>query len=117
MFLIISTTAQGFFYEQSNSLCEYFNIPTDPSAPQTHITLSYKRVNNEIKQLSLRTQLLLTLMKFRQILDHKDLAFRFNIRLQSVSTLINSWVDYMYDSLGKNVYLATQGCYFWEHAS
>ncbi len=81
--------------------CQFFNIPTDPSAPQTHIPLSYKCVNNEIKQLSLRTQLLLTLMKLRQNLDHKDLAFRFNICLQSVSTLINSWVDYMYDSLGK----------------
>lgn len=91
----------GFSYEQFNSLCQFFNIPTDPSAPQTHIPLSYKRVNYDIKQLSLRTQLLLTLMKLRQNLYHKDLAFRFNIRLQSVSTLINSWVDYMYDSLGK----------------
>lgn len=91
----------GFSYDQFNSLCEFLYIPTDPSRPQTHIPLSYKCVNNEIKQISLRTQLLLTLMKLRQNLDHKDLAFRFNIHLQSVSTLINSWVDYMYETLGK----------------
>lgn len=46
----------GFSYEQFNSLCQFFNIPTDPSSPQTHIPLSYKRVNNDIKQLLLRTQ-------------------------------------------------------------
>ncbi|KAK0154105.1 hypothetical protein N1851_003822 [Merluccius polli] len=90
-----------FTYDQFNILCDFFSIPSDPNAPQTHIPLAYKHVDNEISKLTLRSQLLLTLMKLRQNLDHKDLAFRFQIRLQSVSTLINSWVDYMFDSLGK----------------
>ena len=91
----------GFTYDQFNVLCNFFSIPTDPDAPQTHIPLTYKKIDNEISKLTLRSQLLLTLMKFRQNWDHKDLAFRFKIRLQSVSTLINSWVDYMFEILGK----------------
>ena len=91
----------GFTYDQFNVLCNLFSIPTDPYAPQTQIPLTYKKIDNEISKLTLRSQLLLTLMKFRQNWEHKDLAFRFKIRLQSVSTLINSWVDYMFEILGK----------------
>lgn len=90
----------GFTYDQFNTLCEFFNIPNDPSTPQSHIPLTYpKRSGNP--DLPLRSQLLLTLMTFRQGYGCKDLAFRFHITVQSVSTIFNTWVDYMYCALGQ----------------
>ncbi|XP_056150909.1 uncharacterized protein LOC130125376 [Lampris incognitus] len=90
-----------FTYDQFNSLCEFFKVPNDPITPQTNIPLSYKMPDIEIQKLPVCSQFLLTLMKLRQNFYHKDLAFRFQICVQSVSTLINSWVDYMYDRLGQ----------------
>ncbi len=91
----------GFTYNQFNDLCSFFKVPNHPDSPETHIPLTYKKVDKQIQDMPLRSQFLLTLMKLRQNFDHKDLAFRFQISVQSVSTLINSWVDYMYDRLGQ----------------
>lgn len=90
----------GFTHDQFNSLCEFFKVSNNPKAPRTESPVTYK-TDIEIQNMPQCRQLLLTLMKLRQNLDHKDLAFRFHIPLQSASTLFNSWIDYMYDRLGQ----------------
>lgn len=91
----------GFTYGQFNSLCEFLKVPNDPLTPQTQVPLACKTLDVEDQKMPLRSQVLLTLMKLRLNLDHKDLAFRFQFCAQNVNTVINSWVDYMYDQLGQ----------------
>lgn len=91
----------GFTYNDFNELCTFFNVPNHETAPQTHIPLTYKRVDGQIQQMPLRQQFLFVPMKLQQNLDAKDLAFRFQIDVQSVGTLFNSWVDFMHGRLGQ----------------
>ncbi|XP_030003765.1 uncharacterized protein LOC115428719 isoform X2 [Sphaeramia orbicularis] len=91
----------GFTYDQFNSLCEFFKVPTDPLSSQTQIPLTYTTTNPEIQKIPLRCQFFLTLMKLRQNFDNKDLAFTFHICLESVILLLDSWIDYMDDRLGQ----------------
>ena len=90
----------GFTYSDFNKLCTFFRIPDNDTAPQTHIPLTYDKVNRQIHQMPLRQQFLLVLMRLRQNFDLKELAFKFQIDVQSVSTLFNSWIDFMYGRLG-----------------
>ena len=91
----------GFTYEQFNSLCTIFSIPNTADAPPQMAPLIYRKVVQEITLMPLRQQLLLVLMKLRQNFDTKELAFKFNILQQSVSVLFNSWIDYMFTTLGQ----------------
>ncbi|KAM3611186.1 uncharacterized protein V6R79_014647 [Siganus canaliculatus] len=90
------TYCTGFKYDEFNKLCTFFTIPVSQTAPQTHILLTHETANTQIQQLSLRQQFLLVLMKLRQNFDIKELAFKFQIDVQSVRTLFNSWIDFMY---------------------
>lgn len=91
----------GFNYDQFNNLCSVFVVPTTDTAPQTFVPLIYTRVDREISEMPLRHQFLLVLMKLRQNLDLKDLAYRFQIPERSAGTLFNSWVHYMFGVLGE----------------
>ena len=91
----------GFTYEQFNSLCTIFSIPNSETAPPRMAPLVYRKVDQQITLMPLRQQLLLVLMKLRQNFDLKELAFKFNICIQSVSTLVNSWIDFMFTTLGR----------------
>lgn len=63
--------------------------------------LIYRKVDQQIALMPLRQQLLLVLMKLRQNFDHKELSFKFNISHQSISILFNSWIDFMFTTLGR----------------
>ena len=91
----------GFTYDDFNNLCLFFKLPNTPEALNTPIPLTYKKTDKHISAMPLRSQLLLTLMKLRQNFGYKDLAHKFNIPLQTVSTVFTSWIDYMYDRLGQ----------------
>lgn len=90
----------GFTYDDFNKLCTFFRLPDNETAPQTHIPMTYEKVNWQIQEMPLRQQFLLVLMRLRQNFDLKELAFKFQIDVQSVSTLFNSWIYFMYGRLG-----------------
>ncbi|ROI81784.1 hypothetical protein DPX16_22019 [Anabarilius grahami] len=90
----------GFTYDEFNKLCRFFRLPDSETIPQTHIPLTYEKLNRQIRHMPLRQQFLLVLMRLRQNFDLKELAFKFQIDMQSVSTLFSSWVDFMYGRLG-----------------
>lgn len=91
----------GFTYTQYNDLCSFFMIPSSSECPQANIPvgLTYVKTNIYTKEMPLRQQLLMVLMKLRNNWDMKDLAFKFNIDLASVSIIFRAWVDYMYNKL------------------
>ena len=92
----------GFTYSQYNDLCSFFTIPNSSECPQANIplALTYIKTNSYIKEMSLRQQLLMVLMKLRNNWEMKDLAFKFDIDIPSVSIIFRAWVDYMYNKLG-----------------
>lgn len=47
-------------------------------------------------KLSPQNQLLLTLIKLRQAFPNKDLAYRFGICMSTVSSIFNTWIQYLY---------------------
>lgn len=89
----------GFTYDEFNKLCKFFRLPYKKTVPQTHIP-SYDKLNGYIRLMPLRQQFLLVLIKLRQNFHVKDLAFKFQIDMQIISTLFSSWIDFMYDRLG-----------------
>ncbi|XP_067307642.1 uncharacterized protein [Pseudorasbora parva] len=93
----------GFTYQQFNSLCEVFGVPnTDSSSlPHQNIPLTYKCSDPKIAKMPLRQQLLLVLMKLWQDFDMKDLAYRFQLGVESVCTLFTSWITYMSSTLAQ----------------
>ncbi len=101
MCLVTPTAALDSPMNSSKACVNFFKVPNNPTDPHIQIALTYKIVDMEVQKMPLRCQFLLTLMKLRQNLGHKDLAFRFQIPLQKVSIVLNSWVDYMYDRLGQ----------------
>lgn len=90
----------GFTYDIFNKLCVFFRLPASETAQQAHIPLTYEKVSWQIDQMPLRHQFLLVLMRLRQNIDLKELAFKFQIDIYSVGILFNSWIDFMYDRLG-----------------
>ncbi|XP_016367233.1 uncharacterized protein LOC107707669 isoform X1 [Sinocyclocheilus rhinocerous] len=90
----------GFTYDEFNKLCRFFALPDNETVPQTHIPLTCDKLNRHIRHMPLRQQFLLVLMKLRQNYDLEELAFKFQIDMQSVRTLFSSWIDFMYDRLG-----------------
>lgn len=90
----------GFTYDEFNKLCRFFRLPDNDTVPQTHIPLTYVKSNRHIRHMPLRQQFILVLMRLRQNFNLKELAFKFQIDMQSVSTLFSSWIDFMYGRLG-----------------
>ncbi|XP_058604584.1 uncharacterized protein LOC131522822 isoform X2 [Onychostoma macrolepis] len=90
----------GFTYDEFNELCRFFTLPENETVPQTHIPLTCDKLNSHIRHMPLRQQFLLVLMKLRQNFDLEELAFKFQIDMQSVRTLFGSWIGFMYDRLG-----------------
>lgn len=52
--------------------------------------------NNRRNKLSPKNQLFLTLVKLRQDFPNRDLAYRFDIGVATVSVIFNTWVQYIY---------------------
>ncbi|KAK7117021.1 hypothetical protein R3I94_022537 [Phoxinus phoxinus] len=94
----------GFTYDEFNKLCRFFRLPDNDTVPQTHIPLTYEKLDRHIQHMPLRQQFLLVLMRLRQNFDLKELAFKFQIDMHSVSTLFSSWIDFLYDRLGVSVW-------------
>lgn len=63
-----------------------------------------KRKETHIDKFPLSQQLFMYLCRLRNALNVKDLAFRFNIKVQTVSTVINGVAKYMYLRLGSLSY-------------
>lgn len=89
----------GFSYDEFNKLCAFFRIPSTADT-QTLSPVTYLRVDQKINLMPVRQQFLLVLMKLRQNFDLKELAFKFQVPERTVSTIFNSWIDFMYGRLG-----------------
>ena len=50
----------------------------------------------QLRKLSLKTELLLTLMRLRAGLLHQDLAYRFGIHVSTVSRIVRTWIQFLY---------------------
>lgn len=81
----------GFTYDQFNSLCVFFE--------ERNVSVTCETIDPSVIQQ--RHQILLTLMKLKLNLDHKELAFKFQICPLAVGTILNTWIDYMYDQLSQ----------------
>ncbi|KAJ8306775.1 hypothetical protein KUTeg_015671, partial [Tegillarca granosa] len=81
-----------------------------PSENGNHNPVVYDSKRKEIHQdkFPLSEQVFLYLCRLRNGLSIKDLAFRFNIKVQTVSTVINSIAKYMYARLGSLSYWPTR---------
>lgn len=53
-------------------------------------------LKSKCTKLSPKNQLLLTLVKLRQDFPNRDLAYRFDIGVATVSVIFNTWIQYMY---------------------
>lgn len=73
------------------------------------ITYDAPRKETQINRFPLSEQVFMYLCRLRNGLNLKDLAFRFNVKVQTVSTVINSVAKYMYVRLGSLSY--------WPHRS
>ncbi|XP_072532968.1 uncharacterized protein [Salminus brasiliensis] len=91
----------GFTFDMFNGLCTFLRVPSDNTTPQTVIPLAYTKETRHTKTVPLRNQFLLVLMKLRNNYDVKDLAFKFQIDVQSVSLILNAWINYLYLRLGQ----------------
>lgn len=71
--------------------------------PNDDIPLTYlgKGKLKQIKKVSLKNQLLLTLCKLRNNFDLLDLGHRFSISAQTAGVIFNSWLNYMYLRFGE----------------
>lgn len=90
----------GFSNDTFNKMCTFFRIPSTTTDMPTLSPVTYHRVDQHINLMPLRQQFLLVLMKLRQNFDLKELAFKFQVPERTVSTLFNSWIDFMYGRLG-----------------
>ena len=76
-----------------------FLFPNDETNPVT-----YKEKRKEVQDMKFSEQLFLVLCRLRNGLHIQDLAYRFNIKQQSVSLIFNSVIHYMYLKLGSLSY-------------
>lgn len=91
----------GFTYDMFNNLCVFLRVPGDSTALQTDIPLIYRKETCHTKKMPLRNQFLLVLMKLRNNYDMRDLAFKFQIDVQSVNLIFKAWINYLYLRLGQ----------------
>lgn len=94
----------GFTYDEFNKLCRFLRLPDGETVTQTHNLLNCDKLNRHTCHMPLRQEFLLVLMRLRQNFDLEELAFKFQIDIQSVSTLFSLWIDFMYDRLGVSVW-------------
>lgn len=71
-----------------------FLIPQD-------FNLEYEKGRTDIKKLSQEDCLFLVLVRLRHNFGLKDIAVRFEISVQSASSLFNTWIDHMYLKFGQ----------------
>lgn len=58
-----------------------------------------KKTNSkQCSKLIVKNQLMLMLMKLRQHFANHDLAYTFDINLSKVSSIINAWIQYLYEA-------------------
>jgi hypothetical protein len=73
-------------------------------------TKSTKKKNGKkVRKLSVKNQMMLCLMKLRQTFPNKDLAYKFDVSLSTVSIIINTWIQYLYkvtSSIGRRMFLS-----------
>ena len=89
----------GFQYQEYQNLCTFLHVPEE-NAEQTS-PIKFLKNCNAVKQLPLREQLFMVLIKLRHNLDTKDLGYRFQISQQTTSLIFNSWINYMFYRLGE----------------
>ncbi|XP_057187997.1 uncharacterized protein LOC130553195 isoform X2 [Triplophysa rosa] len=94
----------GFTYDEFNKLCRFLRLPDSETVTQTHIPLNCDKLDRHTRHMPLRQEFLLVLIRLRQNFDLEELAFKFQIDIQSVSTLFSLWIDFMYDRLGVSVW-------------
>ena len=90
----LMTYYTGFTHLTLLAIFQYL-VPNTDTPP---FTLPNSR--KDAKRLSLMNQFFLVMCRLRNGFDLKDLAFRFNIRVTTSSTIFKSWIDYMYLELG-----------------
>ena len=84
-----------------------FLFPNGTNSDVNHVTYDSNR--EEVKRLPVDQQVFLFLCRIRNGLQVKDLACRFNLKIQSVSTILKGISKYMYLRLGSLSY--------WPHRS
>ena len=68
--------------------------------------MQYEKGRADLRQLSDKDGLFLTLCRFRHNFKLKDLAARFRMSVQSVSCVVNAWTERMYYKFGQlNIWL------------
>lgn len=76
-----------------------------PSGTLSNVNpVSYDSNEKEVKRLPVNQQVFLFLCRIRNGLQVKDLASRFNIKIQSVSTILKGLFKYMYLRIGSLSY-------------
>ena len=63
--------------------------------------MQYEKGRADLRQLSDKDGLFLTLCRFRHNFKLKDLAVRFRMSVQSVSCVVNAWTERMYHKFGQ----------------
>lgn len=87
----------GFTYDQFNSLCVFF----DASITKPAEIVLPGNVALDTSTIPRRSQILLTLMKLRLNVDNEKFVSRFQIALPTVTAVLTTCVDYMYDQLSQ----------------
>ncbi|XP_061692084.1 uncharacterized protein LOC133509230 isoform X1 [Syngnathoides biaculeatus] len=87
----------GFSKDTFNAIFKFL-VPDTDSCPLKYVG---KGNLSQIKKISFKDQLLLTLCKLRNDSDLQDRAFRFSLTKQVVGVVFNSWVNYMYLRFGE----------------
>ena len=83
----------GMTYVMFVTLLSFLVTPGDKA-------FEYESQTSDILKVDIENQLFLVLCRLRKGFQIKDLACRFNISVQCVSTLFNSWIKHMYLKLG-----------------
>lgn len=77
-----------------------FLFPADTCTKKNPIVYGEKRKETHFDRFPLSEQMFMYLCRLRNGLSLKDLAYRFNVKVQTVSTVINGVAKYMYGRLG-----------------
>jgi hypothetical protein len=92
-----STSVKGIFEYYTGLTYARFLMLTNFLFPTTEINpVKYEKKRKEVQNMDLSDQLFLVLCRLRNGLHVKDLAYRFNIKQQSVSLIFKSMVHYMH---------------------
>ena len=92
-----STSVKRIFKYYTGLTYTRFLMLTNFIFPTTEMNpVKYEKKRKEAQNMDLSDQLFLVLCRLRNGLHVKDLAYRFNIKQQSVSSIFKSMVHYMY---------------------